>query len=96
MGTDVQKRARISASPNPVPAGTGLGTTTISWDSGDGSFAQVYISVNAAPDTKMLAQSAKGSKEVKWIKSGHTYEFLLYAGKEHKVLLGKVEVTRPK
>jgi hypothetical protein len=76
-----------------VPAGAGLGATTIRWDTGDGSRGQVYIAENGV-ESKMLAQGAKGSKEVRWIKSGTTYEFRLYAGKERATLLGKVVVTR--
>src|SRR5262249_2854226 len=36
----------ITANPNPVPAGEGkFGTTTVTWDTGDGSIGEVYISV---------------------------------------------------
>jgi IS5 family transposase len=90
-----QGTAVIRAAPNPVPAGAGLGATTIRWDTGDGSLGQVYIAENGV-ESKMLAQGAKGSKEVRWIKSGTTYEFRLYAGKERATLLGKVVVTRNK
>src|SRR5947208_1245092 len=78
--------ATITVVPNPVPAGEGLGATMISWDTGDGSLGQVYIAEDGV-ESKMLAQAAKGSKAVKWIKSGTTYEFRLYAGKEHKTIL---------
>jgi hypothetical protein len=86
--------ATLDATPNPLPAGKDLGVTTISWDTGDKSFAQIYISENGGPDTKMFAEGAKNSKQVKWIKTGHSYEFRLYAGKEHQLLLAKVLVTR--
>src|SRR5437899_8368797 len=39
----------ITATPNPVPAGEGkFGTTTVTWDTGDGSIGEVYVSVNGA------------------------------------------------
>jgi hypothetical protein len=88
--------ARIEAAPNPVPAGDGLGTTTLQWDTGDGSWGQIYIAPDGGAETRMFAQGAKGSKEANWIKTGRTYEFRLYAGKERQVLLGKVKITRAK
>ncbi len=36
----------IKASPNPVPSGTELAKTTLSWDTGDGSLGVVYVFVN--------------------------------------------------
>lgn len=85
----------IGATPNPVPAGKGFGSTTITWDTGDRSFGQIYVSQSGKPDSKMFAQGAKGSKSVNWIKAGHSYEFRLYAGEDRKSLLAKVVVTRP-
>jgi glycosyltransferase involved in cell wall biosynthesis len=43
------KGAFLSASPNPVPAVNGQGTTTISWSTGDGSIAQVFLSKSSVP-----------------------------------------------
>lgn len=94
-GIQEMSRPKISASPNPVPAGSGPGSTTITWDTADKSWSQIYITVDGI-ETKMLAQGARGSKDIDWIKMGATYEFRLYAGKEHQVLLGKVLVTRAK
>jgi hypothetical protein len=89
------KTPSITANPNPVPAGGGLGTTTISWETG-GGWGQVFISQNGAPDTKMFGEGARGAGDAPWIYTGHTYEFRLYAGKDHKQLLDKVLVTRAK
>jgi hypothetical protein len=89
------KTPSITATPNPVPAGDGFGTTKITWESGSG-WAQVYISENGAPDTKMFGEGARGAAEAPWIKTGHTYEFRLYAGKDHAQLLDKVLVSRAK
>jgi hypothetical protein len=87
------KGSTVTASPNPVPAGDGFGTTRISWESGR-DWGQVFISENGEPDTKMFAEGARGAGDAPWIKSGHTYEFRLYAGKDHSLLLDKVLVTR--
>lgn len=87
------KTPSITANPNPVPAGSGLGTTTITWDSG-GGWGQVFISENGAPDTKMFVEGGRGVGDAPWIKTGHTYEFRLYSGKDHAQLLDKVLVSR--
>jgi hypothetical protein len=86
----------IKANPNPAPAGTTkFATTTISWDTGDESLGEVYVSVNGDPERRFSGALAKGSQEAAWIGKGD-YEFRLYAGKEHKTLLATVKVTRSK
>ena len=93
-GSDArQSSATIQAQPNPVPAGDGLGTTTILWKTGDGSQGQVYVSEDGADD-KLFDAGTQGSTPAPWIRSGSTYEFRLYAGADHKTLLGSVKVTR--
>lgn len=81
----------IEAKPNPVPRGVGFGSTQINWSTGDGSFGQVYVSVNGAPE-QLFAQSAVGSVAAPWIGSGGQYKFTLYAGKGHRVALATVVV----
>jgi hypothetical protein len=86
----------ITASPNPVPAGpTKFGATTVTWDTGDGSIGEVYVTVNGAPEKLFAGNRAKGSLEAAWIGKGD-HEFRLYAGKEHKTMLASVKVTRNK
>lgn len=86
----------ISASPNPVPAGSGQGTTTISW-TGDGPTHEVYCSTNGAEEKRVWGPAGKtGSFDVTWINAGAVYEFRLYSGKERKELLGTVKVTKNK
>jgi hypothetical protein len=87
--------ATITASPNPVPAGEGLGKTTITWNTGDGTVGQVYVSADGEPDVLWLG-GASGSGQAPWIQAGPTYEFRLYAGTEHTTLLSKTQVTRSK
>jgi hypothetical protein len=86
----------IVASPNPVPAGSSkFGTTTISWDTGNGSVGEVYVSVNGGSEKRFSGALVKGTQNADWIGKGE-YEFRLYAGKEHKTLLASVKVTREK
>ena len=88
-------RPQITATPNPVPAGTEkLGTTTITWDTGDGSVGEVYVSDNGKAEKLFAGNRRNGALEAKWIGKGE-YEFRLYAGKEHKTILASVKVTRP-
>jgi DNA-directed RNA polymerase subunit RPC12/RpoP len=86
----------ITANPNPVPAGPEkFGKTTITWDTGDGSIGQVYVSVNAGEERRFAGGRSKGSLDAAWIGKGQ-HDFRLYAGKEHKTLLASVTVTRSK
>jgi small neutral amino acid transporter SnatA (MarC family) len=82
----------IKADPNPVPVATGQGTTTVTWDSGDGAMAQVYL-VNSKQEETLFSGGATGSQAAAWIAKGGKYEFRLYAGKEHKTILARVSVT---
>jgi hypothetical protein len=85
----------LTASPNPVPAGDPdqpLGTTTIAWDTGDGSIGDVYVKVDRQPEV-FMARAPSGRHEVRWIQFDSLYEFRLYAKKRSK-LLAKLEVTR--
>jgi hypothetical protein len=86
--------ARIVADPNPVPAGAGPGTTTITWDTGGGMNGQVYVAAGGGPE-ELFAENAKGSKKATWIGSGAPYEFR-YAGTDRKKRLATVTVTREK
>jgi hypothetical protein len=87
--------ATLSASPNPVPAGSTPGSTTIKWATGGSAAAQVYVSTNGGVET-LFASGGEGSSEAPWIQTGMNYEFRLYAGDEHKNVLARVMVTRQK
>ena len=84
--------ATITASPNPVPISEGPGTTTITWNTGDGTTGQVYVSEDGAPETLFTAGST-GSAPAPWIQAGKTFEFRLYAGTQHSKMLTKTQVT---
>ncbi|MEJ7872813.1 MAG: glycosyltransferase, partial [Rubrobacteraceae bacterium] len=85
--------AELTATPNPVPAGPGAGTTTIQWSTGDDSEGQVYLRVGDEPE-QLFSRGARGSQEASFIRAGPAYEFRLYSGTQRERLLASVEVTR--
>ncbi|MEX2287047.1 MAG: hypothetical protein WD648_08160, partial [Planctomycetaceae bacterium] len=85
----------LKAEPNLVPKANKMGKTTITWNTGDGSWGQVYVSENGGME-KLFMQERSGSKEVAWIGKKGTYEFRLYAGSDHERLLASVTVTMEK
>jgi hypothetical protein len=84
--------ATITASPNPVSLGEGPGTTTVTWNTGDGSVGQLYVSEDGGSET-MFASGSAGSAPAPWIQAGKTFEFRLYAGTEHAKMVAKTQVT---
>ncbi|MBI4213240.1 MAG: hypothetical protein HY534_02945 [Chloroflexi bacterium] len=83
----------LQAAPNPVPAGPGLGTTSISWNSGTAGTSQVYVAVDGGGEV-LFAQGPSGAQDVGWIQSGRSYRFRLYSGTERVSLLRELVVTR--
>lgn len=87
--------ATISASPNPIPFGAGAGNTKISWNTGDDTAGEVFLSVNGSPETAIARGPAQGSEDTGGIVAGQTYEFRLYsAGLQTRKLLATIKVTR--
>ncbi len=87
-----QTAATITATPVTGSVGPDkLGTTTITWDTGDGSVGQVYVAPPGKPEKLFADNRSKGSLEARWIGRGE-YEFRLYAGKEHDRILARVKV----
>jgi len=82
----------LTASPNPVPFGNGLGQTRISWNTGNTDIGKVYVSINGGEEL-LFAQMRDGSLVAKWIDTRSTYEFRLY-NSAHTELLAKVVVNR--
>ena len=82
----------LSASPNPVPAGQGIGKTTILWNTANGDAGRVYVSTNGREES-LFATSCQGSAAANWIRTDSVYEFRLY-NSDHRKLLAKVAVTR--
>ena len=91
----------ITATPNPVPAGQGNGSTRIDWKTsagwktrGDLNPVEVYVAQDAQPEVK-FAEGAEGTAQAPWIVSGSKYEFRLYGGRgAARRLINKIEVTR--
>jgi hypothetical protein len=83
--------ARLSAAPNPVPLSAEPATTRISWDTGDGSVGQVYVSATTGAE-QLFAQGPSGTAEAPWILPGLTYTFRLYSGSGGGSLLAEVHV----
>ena len=75
-----------------MPAGEDAGKTTISWDTGDGSVGQVYISTNGGEES-LFAASCRGSVAANWLLSGRDYEFRLY-NSDHTKLLERIVATK--
>jgi hypothetical protein len=93
-----QTGATITANPNPVPLGPkGKGTTTISWNTGDGSEGLVFCSWNKEKEGLFAKGSSKGSKEAPWIGKDGIYDFRLYTGPySKKKLVASVRVNPSK
>lgn len=91
-GPDVPTETGIvlRADPNPVPGGTESGKTTIIWQTGSQSVADIYY-VDGQNET-LFASGSKGSKEAS-IRPGSN-EFRLYNQGQHK-LVKQLIVTMP-
>lgn len=85
--------AKVSADPNPVPAGPGLGTTTISWTTGTELLAEVYVSRDDEPEA-LFARGIVGKQDASWIAAGSTYRFRLVGVGDAEDELAEVTVSR--
>ena len=85
----------VTAEPNPVPAGEGLGKTQITWRTGSDTSGEVYVSTDGGEET-LFVRGSESSADAPWIVTGSTYEFRLYEGWDHKKLLARATVTRAK
>ena len=90
---DLDTKAVLRASPNPVVTRAWAGTTTISFSTGSGVVGQVLVSINGGPE-KPFALASGGSQDADWIWRGSTYQFRLYAGTHQEHLLRTLTVTR--
>jgi hypothetical protein len=95
QGTTPNREPVLKADPNPVPKADKLGKTKITWSTGDGSWGQVYLSVNGGEE-KLFKQDRSGSAEAAWIGKKGTFEFRLYSGTDRKRRLASVTVTMEK
>ncbi len=81
----------LRADPNPVPGGTEMGKTTITWQTGSEAAADIYYV--SGTDEKLFASGPRGSKEAPFIRPGSN-EFRLYNQGQHK-LVAQLAVTMP-
>jgi hypothetical protein len=86
--------AKLSASPNPVPCGSDLGKSTISWFCHNAPDAAIYVSRNGAEEV-LFAKRPHGSQELSKIETDVPYEVVLYDGCDRKNRLAQISVTRP-
>jgi hypothetical protein len=71
-----------------APATTG--STMLNWEAPGYATAQVWVSVDGAPET-LFANYATGPAQANWIQPGHVYDFSVYAGTAHTQ---KIATTR--
>ena len=85
--------ATMQASPNPVPAGIGTGSTTITWHASDDRKAAVFV--ETCEGERLFAEGQEGSSEAPWVQAGIN-EFRLYSTKDKSTLLQRLTVRRAK
>jgi hypothetical protein len=73
-----------------APASTG--TTTLDWSAPGYSSAQVWVSVDGAPET-LFAGTVTGPSPASWVQPGHIYDFSLYAGTAHTQKIAHARVA---
>ncbi|HEU0275051.1 MAG TPA: hypothetical protein VFQ83_11040 [Candidatus Udaeobacter sp.] len=89
--SQIKTTPRIIATPERVKIRDRVGSTEISWNTGDGSTGFIFAAANGRPPV-LVAQGEKGSRVVSWIGVG-TYVFNLYQDAERNTLLATVTVT---
>ena len=87
------RRATLTATPNPVPEGDGMGATTIAWSTGTEAVGQVFRCENDGPE-QLFATGKKGKLAANGIAAGTRYEFRLYEGLNRARRLASVTVNR--
>ena len=86
--------SELTAEPNPVPADDEeLGTTLITWTTGDSQGGEVWVSEDGGPE-QLFVNGSQGSGEANWICRDRIYEFHLYGGSGRAKLLNTLTVTR--
>lgn len=88
----LSQTGNLEATPNPVLMTGSIGSTTVSWDTGDGSVGQIFVSEDGAPE-RLFAEGPEGTHLVPWIRRGSRYSFRLYEGKERARMLHVLTVA---
>jgi hypothetical protein len=94
-GTSTDRRQikttpRITATPERVKVTTGLASTDIAWNTGNGSMGFVFVTANGRPPV-LIATGTEGSRVISWIRKGN-YVFELHGDAERRTLLATVNV----
>jgi hypothetical protein len=95
-GTETDERknsgaAAITANPGHVTVTGRVGSTEISWDTGNGSTGFVFVTTSEGKPV-LFASGAKGSRVAPWIRPG-AYVFELYGDDQRRTLLATVTVS---
>ena len=98
---NIKLKPLLFADPNPVPSGPGLGSTNITWQTGDDSIGQVFVYTPTQGEQLVIA-GEQGNVQVDWIETGKEYEFRLYSPdykllathqlKRNQLVIGESEV----
>src|SRR5256885_11857921 len=94
-GSSAASAATITASPNPVTVGEGPGTTTVTWNTADGTAGQVYVSVDGGPEA-VFAFGPSGSNAASWIQAGKKIQVRPFPGAEATKGVAQTHVTARK
>lgn len=83
------------ADPNPVPASAGPSSVTLSWAAPNRATVQIWVNRNGGVEQLMAQAGGSGSVTTgAWINAGSTYDFRLYDGTAHTVVLAQTRVTK--
>ena len=86
----IKTTPRITATPERVKVTTGLASTDIAWNTGNGSIGFVFVTANGRPPV-LIATGTEGSRAISWIRKGN-YVFELHGDAERRTLLATVNV----
>jgi len=86
----IKTTPRITATPERVKVTTGLASTDIAWNTGNGSMGFVFVTANGRPPV-LIATGTEGSRVISWIRKGN-YVFELHGDAERRTLLATVNV----
>ena len=86
----IKTTPRITATPEHVKVTTGLASTDIAWNTGNGSMGFVFVTANGRPPV-LIATGTEGSRVISWIRKGN-YVFELHGDAERRTLLATVNV----
>jgi FkbM family methyltransferase len=85
----------LTATPNPVPAGSDAGVTTVRWDTRDGSDGEITLAAYGSPE-RVWARGSSGTQQANWINAWGVYVFRLYRVGHRRQLLDSIRVSRKK